>query len=256
MSENFSAAKKTAECKTAGRQCTFLLCDRSGGVSSPPYDSLNVGYSVGDHSEAVAANRAVVKERLGVGRLLSAKQVHGEKIYLLTELTSQDLEVDGYDALVTDRAGIGLMIQHADCQAILLHDYKHHVIGAVHCGWRGSVVNLAAKTVAKMEQDFGADSRNMRAVVGPSLGPCCAEFVNHRKELPAEFCRFMVRENYFDFWQISKWQLEMCGLWPDNIALPTTCTSCSRDYFSYRRACRNGNGVTGRNCSVIALHDC
>lgn len=235
-------------------ECTFSLFDRHGGLSRPPFDSLNVGRRVGDSNETVAANRAAVKARTGCRAILSAKQVHGEKIYVhRSGKLVKDLEVDGYDALVTDRADVGLMIQHADCQAILIHDLEHHVIGAVHCGWRGSVANLPAKTIGVMERDFSADSGAMKAVISPSLGPCCAEFVNYRTELPEEFRSFMVAENHFDFWQISKWQLEQCGLSPANIVLPATCTSCSADYFSYRRACRERDGVTGRNCSVIAM---
>lgn len=254
MNEVLSAVNQKGEYGADGKWCTCSLFDRHGGVSIPPYDSLNIGHSVGDSGEAVEANRAAVKERAGVAALVSARQVHGDSIYLhKEEKADRDLEVEGYDALITDRTNVGLMIQHADCQAILLHDFRHHIIAAVHCGWRGSVVNLAAKTVAGMEEFFGAEPSCMKAVISPSLGPCCAEFVNHREELPAEFQRFMVDDNFFDFWKISKWQLEECGVLPENITLPATCTSCSADYFSYRRACREGNGVTGRNCSVIAL---
>ena len=235
-------------------QCTIALFDRFGGVSGAPFESLNVGKSVGDSEQNVAANREKVKARSGVKAILSAGQVHGENIYVHRGGEPEtDLEVDGYDALITNETGIGLMIQHADCQAILIHDWQHQVIGAVHCGWRGSVANLAAKTVELMKREFGAESGCMKAVISPSLGPCCAEFVNYRTELPVPFRDFKVSENHFDFWKISKHQLEQCGLLPENIVLPTICTSCSTDYFSYRRACRESAGVTGRNCSVIAL---
>lgn len=236
-----------------GPGCRYLLASRHGGVGDGRYATLNCSYGVGDGVEVVAENRRIAKDALTIPYLLSAGQVHGDKVYVLEEELTEDFEVAGYDALVTDRPGVGLMIQHADCQPVLLHDPQRGVIGAVHSGWRGSVVNITAKTVEVMTARFGTDPQDLLAVVGPSLGPCCAEFVNHARELPQGFVDFMVKEDHFDFWAITRQQLFDCGVLPDNIQVPGVCTSCSEDYFSYRRACRKGDGVTGRNCSIIAL---
>lgn len=235
------------------RLCRYGLFDRHGGVSKGVYESLNVGFSVGDDAGSVQANRRLVKEQLGVKVLLSARQVHGEDIYLLANPAEEDIEVDGFDALITREPNVGLVIQHADCQAVLLYDPVREAIGTIHSGWRGSVANLVGKTVARMNREFGTDPANLQAVISPSLGPCCAEFVNYAHELPVEFHRFMDERRHFDFWRISRMQLLACGLREDGITLPTVCTSCSPDYFSYRRACRESGGVTGRNCSVITL---
>lgn len=235
-----------------GPGCRCLLASRHGGVGGGRYATLNCSYGVGDGQEVVAENRRVTKRALSIPYLLSAGQVHGDKVYVLADGLTEDLEVAGYDALITDRSGVGLMIQHADCQPVLLHDPQRRVIGAVHSGWRGSVGNITAKTVATMTARFGTDPKDLLAVVGPSLGPCCAEFVNHARELPKSFSAFMVKENHFDFWAITRQQLSSCGVLPDNIKVAGICTSCSENYFSYRRACRNGDGVTGRNCSIIA----
>lgn len=145
------------------------------------------------------------------------------------------------------------MIQQADCQAVLLHDPIHRAIAAIHCGWRGSVAGIIEKTVARMQGCFGSEPAFLQAAVSPSLGPCCGEFVNYEAELPQAFQRFQVRENYFDFWEISRWQLQECGVKAASIAVAGQCTVCSSDYFSYRRACRENSGRTGRNCSVIVL---
>lgn len=233
--------------------CRYALFDRQGGVSRGPFASLNIGLAVGDSIEAVAANRQQVREKMGVEWLLSGRQVHGEAIYLLEHALDRDVEVEGYDALITRQPNVGLVIQHADCQAVLLYDPLGQAIGAVHSGWRGSVVNLIGKTVQEMSRVFGTDPSNLRAVISPSLGPCCAEFVNYELELPVSFQEFMDERNRFNFWDISKRQLLDCGLQEKSVILPTVCTSCSADHFSYRRACREGDSVTGRNCSVIAL---
>lgn len=235
------------------RPCRYGLFDRHGGVSQGEYASLNVGFSVGDDADSVQANRRLVKERMGVKALLSARQVHGDEVYLLANPAEDDLEVDGFDALITRQKNIGLVVQHADCQAVLLYDPVREAIGAIHSGWRGSVANLTAKTVVAMNRELGTEPAHLQAVISPSLGPCCAEFVNYVQELPTEFRQFMDERNHFDFWRISKKQLLDCGLDEEAITLPTTCTSCSPDYFSYRRACRESAGLTGRNCSVIAL---
>jgi len=231
-------------------QATF---DRHHGTSEAPFASLNAAFTVGDQVERVRNNRQRIKHASGINRLVSARQVHGEQIHRIDEVPEQDEEREGFDALLTDRRGVGLMIQHADCQAILLHDPGRSVIAAVHCGWRGSVINIIGKTVRAMSSSYGSRPEDMTATISPSLGPCCAEFINYRQELPASFLPFQERGTYFDFWRISNWQLIEAGLQPHRIRTATICTCCSPDYFSYRRAVRRNNGITGRNCTLIAL---
>ncbi len=227
--------------------------DRHHGVSRVPFHSRNLSYGVGDDVLSVLENRKRLKEQLSIIHLLSARQVHGDDIFVAEESLNEDLEVDGYDALMTDISGIGLMIQQADCQAVTLYDPIHSAIAAVHCGWKGSVLNILANTVQAMAEKYSSLATTLHAYISPSLGPCCAEFVNHAKELPPSFLAFQVKENYFDFWSISKMQLIKAGLYAENIRTAGQCTSCSSDYFSYRRACRQADGRTGRCATIIAL---
>lgn len=153
------------------------------------------------------------------------------------------------DALVTDIAGLHLVIQVADCQPLLLYDPVQNVIANVHSGWRGSVLNIIGSVVEIMAQRFGCQAQNMIAGVGPSLGPCCAEFVNFRKELPESFWKFQTGHNRFDFWEISKNQLIEAGVFETNISLSRICTPCNTNlFYSYRR-----EKVTGRFAAVIGL---
>jgi len=115
-----------------------LFASRYGGVSGGRYDSLNVGLHVGDDSNLVMENRRRLKTRMGAKRLLSARQTHGSAIFSLTERLTDDREIDNCDALVTGRSGVALMIQHADCQAVLFHDLERRVIAAAHNGWRAA----------------------------------------------------------------------------------------------------------------------
>ena len=221
---------------------------RWGGVSPAPYDSLNVAYDLDDDENNVRKNRDRIKACLDIRMLVSCRQVHGDRIAVIEEKPATDLFVDGHDALITDRAGIGLMIQHADCQAILLHEPVKRVVGIIHAGWRGSVANIARKTVQAMHRSYGCDPVNMRAAISPSLGPCCAEFRNYQRELPAEFHKYQVRPQYFDFWAISRDQLHQAGIRARNIAVANQCTVCNPDYFSFRR-----DRITGRCASVIGI---
>jgi YfiH family protein len=236
-----------------GILCRYGFFNRHGGTGTAPFNSMNVSYGVGDEKKTVSANRQRIGEIIPFSILLSAKQVHGDGIYSLPEPVIGTREIEGVDALITDQQGIGLMIQQADCQAVLLFDPVQKVIAAVHCGWRGSVINILSKVVRRMKSQFGVAPENLLAAISPSLGPCCAEFVNYREELPVEFKPFMVQQDYFDFWQISKCQLTGVGVRESKIAVAGSCTCCSKDYFSYRRSSRSSNGVTGRNCSVIGM---
>lgn len=229
------------------------MFNREQGVSPGPFASLNLGFGVGDAKENVTANRSRVKALLGVPVLVSARQIHADRVYRVGRV-AQDTEVDGYDALISDRPGTGLLIQQADCQAVLLHDPVRKAIGAVHCGWRGNVLNIIRTTVEQMREAFMTDPADLHAVISPSLGPCCAEFVHYDRELPGELHIFQVKRNYFDFWEISRSQLTGAGVLAENIALTGICTCCTRSYFSYRRSTKQGNPTTGRHGSVVLLN--
>ena len=226
---------------------------RYGGVSKPPFDSHNISFGVGDSFESVKSNRQAIKRYLKFDHLVSARQVHGDKVHVVSEPVDNDIRVEDCDALVTNIPRVGLLIGHADCQPVLLYDTLHKVVAAIHSGWRGSVVNIIAATITVMQKQFQTDPANLVAGVGPSLGPCCSEFVNYRSELPRSFQQFQVKDNHFDFWQISHNQLQQCGVKKSSIFIAGICTSCSPDYFSYRRARRQGTGITGRNGTAIAL---
>lgn len=228
------------------------MFNRHNGVSTGLFSSLNISYGVGDSYEHVGANREIIKKGIGISALVSARQVHGSRVACVADAAS-DKELDGYDALITDQQEIGLMIQQADCQAILLHDPKVQVIAAIHCGWRGSAANIIQRTIEKMQNEYRVTPIDLRAVISPSLGPCCAEFINYKKELPSSLHSFMGKPNHFNFWDISIHQLEECGICPENIDAARICSACDANYFSYRRSRKKGLDATGRNCSVIGM---
>jgi YfiH family protein len=153
------------------------------------------------------------------------------------------------DVMITDRSGKFLVVQVADCQAILMYDPVRRVAANVHCGWRGSVADVAGRTVRALRSGFGCEPKDLLVGIGPSLGPCCAEFVNYRKEIPSRLWNYRRDTVYFDFWTMTCDQLIAAGVREDRIEISRLCTRCNTDrFFSYR-----GEKRTGRFPAVIGL---
>jgi YfiH family protein len=227
---------------------------RNSGFSQPPFASLNVGFGIGDTQKNVSKNRGIISRFMGADRLVFVRQIHGCEIAVL----SRDSEQRGIppagravtaDAMVTDIFERNLVIQVADCQAVLLYEPARRVIANIHCGWRGNVQNIIGRTVGVMEQHFGCRPGRIQAGIGPSLGPCCAEFINYRSEIPMEFWRYKGLNEHFDFWSLSRDQLKRAGVAEINIESSGICTRCHTDeFFSYR-----AQRTTGRFAAVIGL---
>ncbi len=225
-----------------------VVC-RHGGVSRPPYDGLNVSHGVGDDPQAVDANRERLQQITG-GIHVYTRQNHGSSIQ---EVDRSGLppgaaivtQPEAADALITASPGLRLLIQTADCQSVLLVDPHRRVAANVHCGWRGSVADIIAATVARMVAAFGCQPAHMLAAIGPSLGPCCAEFINYEREIPRPLWRFRVARHHFDFWQISRHQLMQAGLAANHVVGANKCTRCNQHlFFSYRAARQTGRFAT------------
>ncbi len=222
---------------------------RRGGESLAPFQSLNVSYHTGDHEILVRRNRAKIKAIVGAAHLVSAHQVHRNRVKIIDHAPLSEDEPQGFDALLTNIPDVALLIKQADCQAIILYDMKRKVIGNVHCGWRGNVANIIGDAVGAMVSVFGCTPQDMLSCIGPSLGPCCAEFDNFRRQFPPSFWQYEVTPGHFDLWAISRDQLLASGILLEHIELAGICTRCRQDdFFSYR-----AEKVTGRFGTVIAL---
>ncbi|NNL75349.1 MAG: peptidoglycan editing factor PgeF [Desulfobacterales bacterium] len=227
---------------------------RNSGFSRRPFKSLNVTHGIGDAKENVAANRDIISRSMGAGELVFAQQVHGRNIAVVTgnneaQFNAASGQSFTADAMVTDIAEKNLVIQVADCQAVLMYEPTRHVVANVHCGWRGSIQNIIGRTVDLLKHHFGCNPGNILAGIGPSLGPCCAEFVNYKIEIPMAFRHYKDSKDHFDFWSISCDQLKAAGVPEKNIESSQICTHCRTDeFFSYR-----AEKTTGRFAAVIGL---
>jgi YfiH family protein len=156
---------------------------RSGGVSTGPYATLNLSFSVGDDPGCVLENRRRLAAAFGTapGDFVFARQVHGAGVRVVTGpdrgsgAFSLDGAVDraggagGADALVTATPGVVLAILTADCVPIVLHDPVAGVLACVHAGWRGTVAGVTAAAVAAM-QGLGTRPSDVIAGIGPAIG--------------------------------------------------------------------------------------
>ncbi len=216
---------------------------RDGGVSGPSRQDFNLSFTGSDDPEAIAANRRRLERALAPGRLVFARQVHGTAVAVLKKTVAADRfpAVGTADAIVTDRPGLMLTILVADCQAVMLFDPHRRVVANVHSGWRGSIANVIGATVAVMQRDFGCRPADILAGIGPSLGPCCAEFIHYRREIPAPLWAYRVSAHHFDFWELSRDQLIGAGLSAERIGLGRICTRCHPErFFSYRAGDKRG----------------
>lgn len=222
---------------------------RKGGVSEGCFKSLNIGFNTQDKDENVLRNREIVLKIMGGKTLVSVNQVHGIKVAQYRQEHHGSLPPVEADAIVTNRKGAALLIQTADCQAVLLYDPLQNVIGNIHSGWKGSVGNIIAETIRTMEESYGSRPSDILAGIGPSLGLCCGEFIHYKRELPESFWDYQNESTHFDFPNISLDQLCCAGVLKKNIHQSKLCTKCNEDlFFSYRR-----DKVTGRLANVIQL---
>ncbi len=225
---------------------------RLGGVSRGAYESLNLRASGAnpDDKANVQENYRRVCGLLGMdtNRLVLSKQVHQDTVRHVTESDAGAgfLYPSDYtaDALVTDVPGLTLVVFSADCIIILLHDPVTRSIGAVHAGWRGTALGLPAKAVGEMCRLFGAKPENIRAAIGPGIGPCC--FETHEDVPDAMRGAFGAgAEKYIsprsgkwtvDLKEMNAWRLREAGLDADKIDVCPLCTACRGDlYWSYRK---------------------
>ncbi len=241
-------------------ETSHAFLGRTGGVSRPPYASLNTGLHVGDDPGSVAENRRQIRECFGINdkNLVIVTQVHGTEVINIAE--EPPPEAAEADAIITARSDVAIAIQTADCVPILFFDPGKDIIGAAHAGWRGTLGNIAGKTVASMQRNYGADPANIRAAIGPSIGPCCYEVSTgliDRFHDTLNNAATAVRERHLDLPGINKVQLEEAGLACSNIDWTGICTACrSEIFFSHRREADEARGInTGRQLSFIMKNE-
>ncbi|MCB1117235.1 MAG: peptidoglycan editing factor PgeF [Chlamydiia bacterium] len=196
----------------------------------------------------VQVHMQAIKRAFGQEDCAMGKQCHGTHVEEVARAKGL-VTVEACDGLMTSSEGVMLLTRHADCQAVLFYDPICKAVANAHAGWRGSARGILPKAVKQMEKVYGSKPENLLVCISPSLGPKWAEFRNFEQELPEGFYRFQTRPTYFDFWEISRWQLKEAGVLDHHIEIAKLCTYDNpQDFFSFRR-----DGVTGRHISSIGF---
>ena len=231
---------------------------RDGGVSKGIYASLNCGVGSDDSLNAVQENRARALAQFGAAHSLNTvHQVHGSDVVEATgPWPANPPRADG---LVSRTPGIVIAILTADCAPVLFADADAGVIGAAHCGWRGTLHGVAERVIQEMET-LGASADRITATVGPTIGQASyevtIEFEKALVDLDADGACFFApgRTGHvqFDLPRYVLHRLSRAGLamvsWTGH-----NTYDLAGDFFSYRRATHHGEPDYGRQISGIAL---
>jgi len=213
--------------------------------------------------------RQIWCEQIGIDphSLVTAGQVHENDVRVVTAddagkgATPESEHLGLADALITDAPGVALMTLHADCQMILLVDPERPAVGVVHAGWRGTVLDIAGRSIAAMTGAFGTDPAAVLAFAGPAIGVCCnevgPEVTSAWREVAADLGAARERavtkpgvKEHFDVPTANRLLLERAGVLPQHIEVSPECTKCDGDrWFTHR-----GQGpLTGRHGAIISL---
>lgn len=245
-----AAGLRWLQWRCAGVSAAFPT--REGGVSSAPFDSLDLGLTVGDAVADVLENRRRLCAALGLelGRLVVPGQVHGTAVAWVGDAeagrgaVASETVIEGHDGLLTVAAGLGLAVSHADCVPVVIaaSGPQGPALAAVHAGWRGMLAGIVGRAAAVL----AGRGRLIGAVVGPSIGPCCFTVdTDLRRRFAARFPG-SARDASVDLWACARQELEAAGVPPAAVAVAGVCTSCDARFFSHRR----DHGLTGRHLAI------
>jgi YfiH family protein len=249
---------------------------RDGGISQVYGGStLNLGWTKEDDSTSVGENRrrflATVSGECSGSVLIGVRQIHSNIVQVVTDgalkgrlQTEEGKAILEGDGLITDVPGVLLGVGTADCVPVLVADVANRVVAAFHAGWRGTVARIVERGIAMMQKEFGSQTGDMVAAVGPSIGPCCYTV---GEAVWSEFGRqFGYATELFDrpihsgdvrlnLWEANRRQLLDAGVPEAGISVKRECTACARTesgalrYFSHR----GEHGVAGRMLNVIGV---
>jgi YfiH family protein len=261
---------------------------RRGGVTTcyapeGTQGELNLTFTAEDDRENVLRNRRLFAEAISGSAdtpLVTVRQIHSS-VLVVAGADSAGKPCKG-DGLMTDRPGILLGVQTADCTPVLVADRKRKVVAAFHAGWRGTVRRIVENGIGRMRLEFGSKPEDLIAAVGPGIGACCyqvgeellsefeSQFVYGRELFHEVYDSDPVRTKYpmlfltqrapghspigpslhLDVAEANRRQLLDAGLKAEAIQIAGGCTSCHRELFFSHRESR---GRAGRMLNVIGV---
>lgn len=233
---------------------------RRGGVSKPPFASLNTGGTVGDDPKAVLENHNLIYDAFGYNfdSRFDVWQVHGNKVVCTKLPRPFEQPHEKADGILTSEKGVTLFMRFADCVPILLVDPERKAIGIIHAGWQGTYKRIALHAVEQFTACFGSDPSSIYAGIGPSICQKCyevgPEVVEHfSKAMNNQADQYFTSDNgsyYLDLWKANKEILQQAGV--NHIEVSHLCTACHlEDWYSHRAE----RGKTGRFGVLMSIED-
>ena len=182
--------------------------------------------------------------------VIQGHQIHEARVAFIDRPGMTREELEGYDVYVTTLKGVAIGVRTADCVPVLLYDPVKKVVAAVHAGWKGTVLHISEKTVEMMIIKYGCHAEDIRAVLGPSIGPDSfqvgEEVAEHFKNADFPMDQIwsfqgmgdgspMSGGHHIDLWKANRWLLEKAGMKPENIQVSGIDSYTTEDFFSARR---------------------
>ena len=203
-------------------------------------------YTLGDGVEAFSTRRESVLPY----PVIQGHQVHDAKVAVIDRPDYTREELEGYDAFVTNLRGVAIGVRTADCVPILIFDPVRQAVAAVHSGWKGTVLHIVQKAIYVMGQQFLSKAKDLRAVIGPSIGPDSFQVGEEVAEYfkNSGFPMDMVWSfrgqgdgtpmsggHHIDLWGSNRYLLVQAGVKLANIQVCGIDTYTTPDFFSARR---------------------
>ena len=236
-----------------------LFFNKSGGVSSGIYKSLNCGIGSNDKKKNVLKNLAIVCKKIGCKKkkLLKLNQIHSNKFIFIGKNYKFNKKRIKADGLITNLRNVAISILTADCAPILFYDSKKKIIGAVHVGWKGAYKKILI-IIVKYLLKKGSDLKNLYFVIGPSIyqknyevGPEFKKKFLTQDKKNKKYFLYLRNRIFFSLNSYIEGQLEDLGIKNIEIIKKDTYNQ-KNNFFSSRRSKKNNHDY-GRNISVIMI---
>lgn len=235
---------------------------RRGGVSFPPFATLNLSYGVGDLASSVTENRRRILATAGrtLDDLVMPHQVHKNHIeWVDTRFRGRGAHgrdpVEATDGFLTEDRDVVLGLGFADCVPIFVTDVQARVVGLLHAGWRGTVSEIQRLAVAELSRR-GIPPTDLMIGIGPSIGPCCYEVDEpvYAAVVGVAGSEPLTPKDETHWWldlkKANRILLDKAGVPAEQIVEAPFCTGCQPDlFFSYRMERK----MTGRMGGYICL---
>jgi YfiH family protein len=213
---------------------------------------------VGDSQEHVTENRRRSFEALGrdVHSLYDSWLVHGTDAIQVTEPRPLTAPHQKADIILTDHTEITLFMRYADCVPLIFYDPVRRVAGLAHAGWIGTVRRVGSVAVARMQEWYGCNPKDILAAIGPSICvehyPVGPEVTDQVKNVFGKDAKSILvpgnGKDHFDLWKANQLILQQAGV--RTVEISGNCTACHpEDWYSHR----SEHGKTGRFGALLAI---